>query len=218
MITPDAFAYTLTDPRPIAADAPYTFFLPSNEELEAVTSADLVKLMFDYPHQTEKWAAERMWVTVRHVEGDYLQGELANEPDEPTSPLTLGEAVEFQRHHILAIQWEHPETAPPPPEYREYWDRCLVDDCVLEGLEPVEYIYREEPDMAQEGDKYPDSGWRIRGRQGDATNADMEARKFSYVALGAVLNRDDSWLAWLDEPVGTALMRDLDIGRYVPQD
>ncbi len=45
----------------------------------------------------------------------------------------------------------------------------------------------------------------------------MEVRKFSYVALGAVLNRDDSWLAWIDEPVGTTLMRDFDTGRYVPQ-
>ena len=217
MTTSESFAYTLTDPRPLKASAPYTFFLPGKDELEAVKSSDLVKLMFDYPHQTEKWAAERMWVMVRHVEGEYLQGELANEPNEPTSPLTLGEAIDFQRHHILAIQWEHPETAPLSPEYREYWERCLVDDCVLEGLEPVEYIYREKPEMAQEGDRYPDSGWRIRGRQADATDDDIEARKLSYVALGAVLNQDDSWLAWIDEPVGTALMRDFDTGRYVPQ-
>lgn len=214
---PEATSYIVTDPRPLAAGASYTFFLPGEAELAAIRQQDHVKLLFDYPHQTETWAAERMWVKVTHVEGDRLRGELDNEPDEPTSPLVLGQMVDFQRHHILAIQWAHPENAPQSPESREYWSRCLVDDCILEGLEPVEFIYREKPDMAQDGDRYPDSGWRIRGRQGNATDADMEARKLSYVALGAVLNRDDSWLAWIDEPVGTALMRDFTTGTYVRQ-
>src|SRR3546814_1942806 len=90
--------------------------------------------------------------------------------------------------------------------------------CPLRSPEPVEFIYREEPDMQQDGDTYPDSGWRIRGRQGSASDADMEARKSSYVALGAVLNRDDSWLRWIDAPVGTALMRDFDRNIYVAQE
>jgi len=211
-------SYAVTDPRPIAADAPYTFFLPTANELAAIGPSDLVKLMFDYPHQTAKWAAERMWVTVTEADGDLLRGTLANQPDEPTSPLVLGNEVVFQRHNVLAIEWEHPETAPASPSQKEYWDRCLVDDCILDGLEPVEYIYREEPDMQQDGDTYPDSGWRIRGRQGPASDADMEARKFSYVALGAVLNRDDSWLRWIDAPIGTALMRDFDRNIYVARE
>lgn len=157
-----------------------------------------------------------MWVTVKRVEGDLLHGVLENEPYEPTAPAKLGDLITFERHQILAIIWDKPETAPPQGEYREYWERCLVDDCVTDGLEPVEYIYRKEPDMVQEGDKFPDSGWRIRGRQGDATDADMEDRKFSYVALGAVLNRDDSWLPFIDEPVGAAFMRDIETGVYLP--
>jgi len=51
--------YDILDPRPIAAEAPYTFFLPSPSEIAAVGKRDLVKLLFDYPHQTEKWTAER---------------------------------------------------------------------------------------------------------------------------------------------------------------
>lgn len=218
MTAPVPPAYTIGDPRPIASEAPYTFFLPSQAECDAVAAGDLIKILFEYTHETETWSAERMWVTVRHVEGDRLHGTLANQPNEPTSPLALGDAINCARHHILAIVWEKPETAPPPVDYREYWERCLVDNCVLEGQEPVEYIYREEPDMGQESDTYPDSGWRIRGRQADATDAEMEERSFSYVALGAVLNRDDSWLPLIDEPTDTAFLRNFQTGTFVRQE
>jgi hypothetical protein len=209
--------YLIVDPAPLAARAPYTFFLPSAAEVAAIAEKDLVKLLFEYDHEIEKWGAERMWVKVTDVDGHRLAGTLANDPDEPTSPLEHGERIEFTRDQVLSIVWEHPDAAPQPEDYREYWDRCLVDDCVLDGTEPVEYIYREEPGMAQEGDKYPDSGWRIRGRQGDATDEDMEERKFSYVAIGAVLNHDDSWLPLIDVPVGAAFMRDFESGEYVEQ-
>lgn len=39
--------YTLDDPRPIAEGAPYTFYLPSTEEIAAVGPGDLVKLLFE---------------------------------------------------------------------------------------------------------------------------------------------------------------------------
>lgn len=213
----DEVGFEIVDPRPIAATAPYTYFLPSAPELAAVSKGDIVKLLFDYPHQTEKWAAERMWVIVESVEDDDFRGILDNDPDEPTSPLNAGNTLTFKRHHILSIVWENPEAAPPAATYREYWDRCLVDQCVLDREDPVEYVYREEPDLAGEDDEYPDSGWRIRGRMGSASDAEMEERAVAYIALGAVLNRDDSWLPWIDAPIGTALMRDFDTNLYVEQ-
>ncbi len=211
-------SFYLPDPRAVAANAPYTFFLPSDAEIAAVGKDDLVKLTFDYPHQTEKWSGERMWVIVEEsdiVSGSLL-GKLDNIPDEPYSSLKLGQLIHFERFHILAIQWAHPEAAPQPSEYPEYWDRCLVDQCVLDGEEPVEFIYREEPDMAQEGDTYPDSGWRVRGRMGEATDEELDARKLQYVALGAVLNRDDSWVNHIHDPIGTALMRDFTTDTFIP--
>jgi hypothetical protein len=123
--------YYIEDPRPIAADAPYTFFRPSAEELVAIGPRDLVKLLFQYTHETETWAAERMWVRVQQVEGDHLSGTLANQPDERTSRLALDDTITFELFHVLAIVWDKPEQAPPEPVYREYWERYLVDNCVL---------------------------------------------------------------------------------------
>ncbi|WP_188763362.1 immunity protein Imm33 domain-containing protein [Sandarakinorhabdus glacialis] len=204
----------LLDPRPVAAESRYTFFLPSPTEVAAVAQGDLVKLMFEYTHDTEEWPVERMWVTVESVEGTELVGGLGNQAFETTSSLKVGDPISFGRHHILSIEWAHPETAPRPTERREYWERCLVDECVLDGSEPVEYLYRDKPDMQQGDDRYPDSGWRIRGRQGEASPAELDARKAQYVAVGAVLNRDDSWLSLIDAPIGSGFLREFATGTY----
>ncbi|WP_315763553.1 immunity protein Imm33 domain-containing protein [Sphingomonas sp. Y38-1Y] len=202
--------YTLADPRPIAESAPYTYFLPNDAQIAAVGVGDHVKLVFDYDGPVEDFDAERMWVTVSAVTGSTLTGTLANHPGEPNAPVKYGDVVTFDRALLIDIDWADPERAPSRTPRRGYWDRCLVDHCVLTG-EPVDYLYREEPDMTQEGDRYPDSGWRIR-----ASAAAIEANENGpeYIALGKVLNQDDSWLPLIDAPVGSAFRRGEDGGYY----
>ncbi len=195
--------YSIADPRSIAEEAPHTFYLPNDAQIAAAGIGDAVKLIFEYHVPVEEWVVERMWVTISAVAGATLTGTLDNDPAEPIAPVKHGDTVTFDRTMLIDIDWAKPYRAPPPTPRREYWDRCMVDGCILAG-EPVDYLYREEPDMTREGDRYPDSGWRIRAAP-DAIERDEGGPE--YVALGKVLNQDDRWLHLIDAPVGSAFQR-----------
>lgn len=215
----EALTYALDDPRPIAAEAPYTYFLPSEAELAALEPGDLVKLIFRPLTPDRKWDAERMWVIVDNVEAEKLQGRLDNVPDDVPG-LAVGDQVEFERYHVVDCDWSDERTQPSPdrPIRREYWERCMVDSCVLNDGAKVHYLYREEPDVAAESDEYPDSGWRIQGDYRGVSDEAFDAREGDYVALGAVLNVDDSWLHLIDAPAGAAFIRDWEDDRFVPSE
>lgn len=207
--------YEIDDPQPIAAGAPYTYYLPSENELLSLTSGDQVKLLFRAIPPGPEFAVERMWVTITMIDGTNLVGKLDNVPRDMPQ-IRLGDVVSFQLSDIIDIEWSTERSSPPPstPPRRWYWDRCLVDRCVLDDGAKIHYIYREEPDMAEDSDKYPDSGWRIRGDWRGVTDEEVDDRKLAYVALGAVLNRDDSWLAFIDQPIGSAFIRNWETGAF----
>jgi len=204
--------YRLEDPRPIKAEAPYTFYLPSPALSDAVDVGDEVKLIFRSQPAGLKWYSERMWVEVTSASGENLIGKLDNTPSDMPQ-LKPGDVIHFQRFHIIDVQSDRE----PPKEslaQRQYWDRCMVDRCVVDDNVPVYYIYREEPDLDKDGDKYPDSGWRIRGDYRDISDEELDARKAAYIALGKVLNADDSWLHLIDSPIGSAFLRNFETGEY----
>ncbi|WP_338466951.1 DUF2185 domain-containing protein [Novosphingobium sp. ZN18A2] len=209
----DAHPFRLSNAEALAADAPYTFFIPSAAEREAVAPGAMVKLVFEYQWDSRKLNGERMWVKVTHVDGREMTGLLDNRPYE--EGLEEGMVVNFSPANVIEIEWgDLPR--PDVPERREYWERCFVDACVADGDVPVGFLYREEPDLEGSDEKYPDSGWRIRGREtGDPADS-LDARKIAYVALGAVLNRDSSILPLLDAPIGSAFVRDPQSGEYRP--
>jgi hypothetical protein len=206
--------YKIDDPRPIADAAPYTYFLPTENELLALQPDDLVKIVFRSIPAGAEWDAERMWVKITAAAGELLTGTLENRPfDMPQ--LEAGDVIRFRRSDVIDLMWDENRTTPPPPAARrEYWDRCLVDRCVVDDGARVHYLYREEPSIAEPEDAYPDSGWRIRGDYRDIDDTALADRETSYIALGAVLNRDDSWLHLIDEPVGSTFLRNWESGRF----
>lgn len=209
-------AFTLDDPRPTQAAAPYTFFLPDSRRVEAIDAGDLVKLIFIPTAEGTKYDAERMWVEVVSASGFKLRGKLDNIPDDIPG-LSLGDAVEFNWWHIIDIEFaDTTKNAQLTFPQRDYYDRCLVDSCVASGEVKVHFVYREAPDMTQDGDKYRDSGWRIRGDWRGLSDEEIDARECEYLALGRVLNKDDSWIHLIDQPEGTAFIRDWDKDRFVP--
>ncbi|WP_010545535.1 immunity protein Imm33 domain-containing protein [Sphingomonas elodea] len=210
-------SYTIADPRPLAEAAPYTFFLPSENELLALRPGDLVKLIFQSTPVSRAYAAERMWVRVTRMEGERLWGELDNEPlDMPQ--LRAGRAVALRRGDVIDLRWgdNHPVRPPSAPARRHYGARCLVDACVLEDRAAVHYLYRELP-LPPIGADEPDSGWRIRGDYRGLEDEAIGARPVECVSLGSVLNVDDSWVHLIDAPTGSAFVRNWDTDMFEPQ-
>ncbi|EQB32437.1 hypothetical protein M529_09330 [Sphingobium ummariense RL-3] len=164
-----------------------------------------------------EWDAERMWVEVKSIAPEGWTGTLANTPSDMPQ-LHKGALLEFQPFHIIDLIYEgHRDVSPDPPN-REYWDRCMADSCVLNDGVPVYFVYREQPDMADEHDEHPDSGWRIRGDYRDLSDDEIKGRTAEYIAIGKVLNADDSWLHLIDRPIGSAWLRNFDTGEYEPLD
>jgi hypothetical protein len=211
--------YEVLDPRPFAAAAPYTYFLPSLELLRSIKAGDHVKAVIRAVPPSEEYDAERMWIRINSVKVDWLEGELDSEPlDMPSLP--LGSTIRLPLSYAIGAIINDPLRAAAlssKPLRREYWDRCLVDQAILDGDLTVEYIYREAPDMAKDGDKFPDSGWRIRGDTRGNLGDQIGNREVAYVALGAVLNRDDSWLHLIDEPIGARFEKDYGKGKFVQE-
>ncbi len=215
MILPSGI--TVDDPRPIAAASPYTFFLPHPDELAAVAPGDGIKLVFRQLEGAPEYSAERMWVLIETVQDGLVTGTLDNQPA-GMDLISEGERIVVPLSHAIGTAFRKDAPRVPVPPVREHWDRCFVDQCVLDGRSHVDYLYREEPDMTRDGDPYPDSGWRIRGTQ-DAIDADRANDAHpQYVALGKVLNADDRWLHLIDRPPGCAFQWDGTDGNFVELD
>ncbi|WP_298305383.1 DUF2185 domain-containing protein [uncultured Erythrobacter sp.] len=148
-----------------------------------------------------------MWVTIERIEDQVIYGELDSEPyDMPL--IQLGMPVSVPLTHVISTTFHKDNPRPQTPANRQFWDRCFVDACVVEGRSHVDYLYREVPDMTQDKDEHPDSGWRFRGTD-EAVDADAANDVPPvYIAIGKVLNKDDRWLHLIDEEPGVAFQWD----------
>ena len=202
---------TLKDPRPVQLEAPYTFELPHPDHVAAMDVGDLVKAIF--ADEDGGYDAERMWMRIERVHPDWFAGTLESTPSDMKN-LACGDPVAVPRSHVISVLAGDDRPLPTVPERRSYWDRCFVDACVVEGRCHPDYLYREVPDMTREGDKYEDSGWRIRGTNEAIAEDEGRGEPPVYVAIGAVLNADDRWLHLIDSATGTAFQWDSALQDY----
>jgi hypothetical protein len=194
----------LVDVRERQQEAPYTFYKPSTEILSQLAVGDGVKLIFEFDSDDPQApAAERMWVEITARDGHQFSGTLDNTPYH-IKGLPLGTVIDFEDRHIANTSLGEDDGL------KRYTPRCFVTKRVLHGGEPVGYLYREDPDTDE------DSGWRI--MVGDESDEYMEdSSNIAFVSLGAVLNRDGSFVHLIDAPIGSAFVRDRGGGGFIPE-
>lgn len=212
-------SFIVLDERETARENPYTYYLPSEEKLAAIEPGDSVKIVIRSVPHSHLYDAERVWVTVEEISCDDFTGSLQNTPlDIPQ--LRPNDKITFKRWAIIDCLWENPrkEDRYQPEKTNQYWGRCLVDAEVINGDARVGFLYRETPDAARDEDNYPDTGWRIRADIRHLTEEQYDNPTAVYIAIGKVLNKDDSWLHLIDAKVGSRFFRNPDTDEFEPTD
>lgn len=188
----------------IATQHKYTFYKPSSDVIRKVAVGENVKLIFQFEStDPDAPGAERMWVIVDEIQPSGLfRGRLDNDPRYITD-LQAGDLIEFRSCHIINTEHDDNENL-----VERYIKRCYVTNRVLRDGAKVGYLYREAPDRED------DSGWRITANDESDEYMD-DASNCAYVSLGAVLSNDDSFIALLDYPEGSAFVREASSGQFV---
>ncbi|EBA09788.1 hypothetical protein [Sagittula stellata] len=198
-------AWRLLDPRPLKAEAPYTYFIPSTAELARLEPGDVVMLEFVAPNPDD-YAGQRLPVQVDTQTDDHWFGILMSAPHN-LAGLEAGSLVEFRPWHIVAV----PETRADANAHEEearFLACALVDGRILSGAASVGALERRQP-SPETGQTSPYA--RIYGETGwvfyPAGLPRMADQAMDYVPIGLVLNIDDTMLPLLRKPTGTRIIR-----------
>jgi hypothetical protein len=191
----------------IAAEHKYTFFKSPFETIALVKPGEVVKLIFVFESEDpEAPRAERMWVVVDSIEanGTFI-GRLNNHPSW-IKDLKLDDQVTFDASNIINTEHDDDNNL-----VERYIKRCFVTHRILNDGVKVGYLYREAADNDR------DSGWRFTAN--DESDEYMEnSNNISFVSVGAVLSRDDSFVHLLDAPEGSSFAWDVNTNSFLPLD
>lgn len=197
--------WKLEDVSDRAFDAKYTYYLPSEQALNLLSVGDAVKIVFLCDVENDKgWSAERMWVQITRIEGGNFEGYLDNDPYY-IPDIKAGDSVEFERKHIIQISIDDPI----PNAVDQYTSRCYVTNSILIDGKKVTRLFREEP----EGDEENYSGWTFFSED-DSEEYLNSSENWSYVSIGAVLNRDDDFIDLLNSEFDSEYVWDESDGLY----
>lgn len=172
-------------------------------ELDALEVGDIVKIIFVGTGRDQD-DIERMWVEVTLLEGDQITGNLANEPFGLRS-IKLGDEIQFQRSDIIDLEKYRFEDSRPIANDL-FFARCYADPDLINGDEKPRLFYREAP-IDDDSDAYKDTGWRFCGASAATQDSKLDMSKAQRIAIGVLLNQDDSYLELLGSDVGTRCFR-----------
>ncbi|MBH5316520.1 DUF2185 domain-containing protein [Paenibacillus sp. GSMTC-2017] len=174
-------------------EAPYTFYLPSDQVIEKLTVGDLVKLIFMSIEELEsEYNGERMWVEIISRNGSDFVGKLANQPHYLNS-LQYGDLIDFNAIHICATKLDDPWSA----DMDYYFDnKVVVSNDVLSRNE-FNFLLRFNPNNED------DLGWVF-----FSGHEEEDANNTQVISVGVMLNIDDSILAFINDPAPCAYERD----------
>ncbi|WP_158825014.1 immunity protein Imm33 domain-containing protein [Mucilaginibacter lacusdianchii] len=190
---------------------PYTFYRPSDAVIERLKpEAATVKLIFRFdPYEKGQPSAERMWVIITSVNKDgTYKGTLDNDPYY-IKDLKAGDEITFRREHI--IQYDTLDELDVEDinaeKVEQYLKKCFVSNHImLEGYK-VGRLYREELDEKEYTGWIFMSGYETQEYVDDPNN-------LQYIAIGTVLNLDDSFIHLLEAPIGSEFERDKATGTF----
>ena len=91
-------------------EAPYTFYIPSQEVIDILRIGDRVKLIFECETRADGYAGERMWVKITHRDMENFKGVLSNDPIN-ISELKIGQEISFHADHICDTEYNDPKSS-----------------------------------------------------------------------------------------------------------
>ena len=197
----------LEDVERTAEESPDTFFIPPDAERRSQRIGDSVRLHFVLADPAEgEPRAERMWVTITESvgSGESYKGRLENQPAFIDN-LMMGDEVSFEPRHIARTVIKKSD-----PRWIDSSElKAFVSAMCLEAEECVRFLYREEPDRAE------DSGWRMfTGHESDGYA--NEPQNIRLIEVGWILDRDPSLLEPLKQGVGAVYERKNKGSSWVP--
>lgn len=207
--------WTLDNAVLLQKEFPYTFYRPSDDLIAKLEPGKTtVKLIFRFDNNDpDQPKAERMWVILDSIneDGSY-SGTLDNDPYY-IKDLIAGDLIKFKKEHI--IQYDTLDDLNFPDLEHErmqaFLQKAFVSNHILVENYPVGRLYREEP----YGEEH--NGWTIMSDQETQEYVD-DFRNLQYVAIGKVLNLDDSFLHILDAPVNSEFIKDDITGNFIKID
>ena len=198
-------SWSLENAVKLQKEFPYTFYRPSDAVIDMLEPEKAtVKLIFRFePYEDDQPAAERMWVIVNSIneDGTYI-GTLDNDPYH-IKDLKAGDKILFGKEHIIQYdtldELEVEDIKAGIVE--KYLKKCFVSNHIMHEGYRVGRLYREE----FEEEEY--TGWTFMSDYESQEYVDNH-NNLQYVAIGTVLNNDDSFIHLLDSPVGSEFALD----------